>query len=212
MPLYVIALTGTAVTRWTFEGRHFRSATLPGGLVAVCQTRREAPPTSDEELRIQHAAVVELANRVDAVLPARFGSLVDRGTLERLAREHGDEILDALDMVRGRVQMTWRIIGRPHRTSSTRPPSASGRDYLAERRKATEVRMPPAAASILERVSPMVAGERRERGVGQLLATVYHLVNAADVARYRKASAGHAAAGMTLTGPWPPFAFTPRIF
>lgn len=211
MPLYVIALTDTDVPRWSFASRAFRSVKIASGLYAVCETRDEPPPPTDDELRLQHAAVIALSRRVEALLPARFGSLIDRAALARMFDGHLEQIREALDDVRSRVQMTVRVLGR-------RPPSASpaanasGRDYLTARHRALEPPLPPAAAKVLEQLEPLVVRSRREHGGGQLLATVYHLVNAKDVARYKRAARGVTAARVVVTGPWPPFAFTPRIF
>lgn len=210
MALYVIALTDTDLPRWSFASRAFRSVKIASGLYAVCETRAEAPPPTDDELRVQHAAVIALARRVEALLPARFGSLIDRAALARMFDGHLEQIREALDDVRSRVQMTVRVLGR--RAPSPPSTAASGRDYLAARQRAAAPPLPAAAAKILEQLEPFVVRERREAGSGQLLATVYHLVNAKDVPRYKRAVRGSTAARVVVTGPWPPFAFTPRIF
>lgn len=212
MAFYVIAFTDAPASTWRAGDRTFSTMKVADGIYAAGQSRRAAPRPSEEELRFQHALVVALAARVPAILPVRFGSLIERPTLRRLVSEHSDTIHAALDNVRGRVQMTLRIVGRRPRP---RPPvraTASGRHYLEARRAAADPLLPLPAAKILRLLKTVVVEERREAGAGQLLATIYHLVNADDVRRYRKAAAGRAAAGAILTGPWPPFAFTPRLF
>lgn len=212
MAFYVLALTDTPLPRWRVADRTFASVRLTKGIYAVGQDRGVSPEPSEEELRFQHAAVVALAGRVSAILPVRFGALQQRSALRRLVSEHEDTILAALDDVRGRVQMTIRVLGRRRRAILPGSPPASGRQYLEARQRAADHPLPPAAARIVRALRPWAVQERREAGAGQLLARVYHLVNANDLRRYRKAAAGHAAAGTILTGPWPPFAFTPKLF
>lgn len=64
-------------------------------------------------------------------------------------------------------------------------------------------------------VSRFVVEERIEPGKGTVRATMYHLINAADVDRYRaalaKAAASLAPDTIAVTGPWPVFAFVPEL-
>ena len=46
-----------------------------------------------------------------AILPVRFGTLLEADHLDEATRERDDEIAEAFDVVRDRVQFTWRIKG-----------------------------------------------------------------------------------------------------
>jgi hypothetical protein len=66
---------------------------------------------------------------------------------------------------------------------------------------------------VLDALAPLVRGERRERHERPpLLASVYHLVPRDGVDAYRTAvasAAEEAGVRVTISGPWPPYAFAP---
>ena len=211
MPLYVLALTDTDLGTWTVGGRKLHSVTYDR-IHVVYQRRSVVPPAADEELRAQHAVVVAIAGRAPAVLPARYGSLLAKHQLTAAIRQHETEILTALDRVRDHAQMTIRILGK--RAPGTAVQSAapiSGTEYLQRARRAADPPTTSAGEGVLSAVKPFVAAERRERGAGGLLATVYHLVDVHKVERYTKA-AGGPVTGVIVSGPWPPFAFSPQLW
>ena len=212
MPLYVFALTDTPLGPRTVEGRRLRSIALDG-IHVLYEQRTVAPPIADDELRAQHALVMLVAEDVRAILPARFGSFVSKGELTTLIRRHETDIRAALDEVRDRVQMTLRILGSPPKRPvavAERAPS-TGREYLERARRAATPPVPLQARRLLSAVQPFVVRERREPGAGRLLATVYHLVDAAQLAKYLEATE-HRRAGVVVSGPWPPFAFSPQLW
>jgi len=207
VPLYVLALTDTAVEQAT-AGRVVHAVDL-GGFYAICERRRAVPPGDDDELREQHALVCEIATRVRAILPVRFGTLMEKRELVTFAREHDAKIRLGLDDVRDRVQMTIRIVGRQRPAPGGR--AVTGREYLDRRRRAASPVLPPAARTLLAALRPLTVRERQEPGAGRLLATVYHLVDAAIPPRYSRIVSQNANPAILVTGPWPPFAFTPQL-
>jgi hypothetical protein len=64
-------------------------------------------------------------------------------------------------------------------------------------------------------VRDLVAAERIVAGRETVMSTVYHLVERSRTAEYRQravaAGADLAAATVTVTGPWPAFAFAPEL-
>jgi len=206
-PLYVHALTDTPVRRWTENGRTIDSIPI-GSVFAVCERRPEAPPLSEDELRWQHAIVIRIATEVPAVLPARFGSLVDARELAAVVRRQHAAIEEALAVVRGKVQMTVRIVVKAAR-STPASIAATGRQYLELRQREASPRVPPRLEAVLSRASRYVARERREKTPAGAV-VLYHLVERADVDRYRATL--HGVAALTISGPWPPFAFVPEIW
>jgi hypothetical protein len=208
VPLYVLALTDTPLDDLAVGGRQLRAEPM-GGVYAICEKRSTPPKPSDDELRAQHGLVIEIASRVRAILPVRFGSLLTKVALRRAIREHRAEIEAAFDLVRDRVQMTIRVTGRRRAPTALRAPS-TGRAYLARKREQLSPPLPSSTLALLKHLSPFAAAERREPGAGALLATVYHLVNTSDVPRYATL-ARKAPRSIVITGPWPPFAFTPSL-
>jgi hypothetical protein len=208
VPLYVLALTDTPVDDLAVGDRQLHAEPIDG-VYAIGEKRSAAPKPTDAELRAQHALVIEIASRVRAILPVRFGSLLTRVELRRAIREHRAEIEAAFDLVRDRVQMTIRVTGR-RRAPAALPAPSSGRAYLARKQEQLSPPLPASTLALLKHLAPLVAAERREPGAGALLATVYHLVNTSDVSRYA-ALARKAPRSIVITGPWPPFAFTPSL-
>jgi hypothetical protein len=145
----------------------------------------------------------------------RFGALVDTPELERFVRLHETALLTALNLVRGREQMTVRVFG-PHqpRAVAVRR-TASGTDYLRSRRDAARATpLPGVAGRIGRAVRPVVAAERAISGTGRIRATLWHLIARGTSEAYREAIA-HATIPrqfrVTVSGPWPPFAFAPEL-
>ena len=207
--LYVLALTDEDLGTWKAGGHTLHSIDL-GLLYAVYERRRTVPVLTDDALREQHRLVVEIARRAQATLPVRFGALIDREVLADKVRTHEAELRTAIDEVRDRVQMTVRVTGQPARAAAV--PAASGREYLEARRKLASPILPDAAAGLLAALRPLVTRERQEPGAGGLLATIYHLVDRQQGPRYTRIAAEGATPNVIVTGPWPPFAFTPQLW
>ncbi|CAN5760526.1 hypothetical protein BH18ACI5_BH18ACI5_00210 [soil metagenome] len=206
-PLYVHALTDKAVRPWTEDGRTIESIPI-GPVFVVCERRPEAPPLSEDELRRQHAIVIRIATEIPAVLPARFGSLVDAEELTAIVRRQHTAIEEALALVRGKVQMTLRTVVKAAQ-STPASTAATGRQYLELRQREASPRVLPRLEALLSRVSRYVAQERREKTPAGAV-VVYHLVERTDVESYRATLDG--VPGLTLSGPWPPFAFVPETW
>jgi hypothetical protein len=205
---YVVALTDRRLRRRRIRGREYESLKV-GPLYAIGERRSERPPVLDDELRRQHDVVAMFAAKAQAILPARFGTLLSDRALSSLVEEHEEALRQGLEDVRGRTQMNLRFIGgarKPVRGESSR----SGREYLERKRILAIPTLPPDAQALLARLEPLVVRERRTAGAGSLIATVYHLVNRDNVMPYldRAAAAG---AGVIVSGPFPPFAFVPVI-
>ncbi len=212
---YVHALTDKPARSWTESGRRIQSVAI-GKVFAVGERRAQAPELSESELRFQHAVVVHVASRVPAVLPARFGALVDDEALERILRARESTVREAMTLVRGKVQMTLRTVPGGRNAAGTGRGSGadegapvSGKQYLERRRKAASTRLPPRVENLIARAAAYVDAERREITPAGTIA-VYHLLKRTDVDEYRTAL--EELRGVTLSGPWPPFAFVPELW
>ena len=216
--LYVYALAAPGLPpRLKLQGRSLRIVPVSGIHAIVERGRVDRTPTADA-LRAQHDLVVSLARRVDAILPARFGSVVSEAQLESIVSTHHAAIQEALALVRGCDQMTIRVFGTPppedDRAADAGEPPVSGTAFLHRRRERAHA-VPAEVADIRAAVADSVAGERIERGAGTLLVTVFHLVPRGARARYEeRASSLQASLAPRLvrvSGPWPPFAFAPDL-
>ncbi len=144
-----------------------------------------------------------------AILPLRFGSAVaNRAALAKLFAPLSKEIVRALDRVRGAVQFTMRVTGRPARTPKLPRSVGPGTRWLAARMHAQRV---PEIALLSEATRPFVRDTRTERHARPpLIASVYHLVPKDDVGRWRasvRRSMTKLEVEVVVTGPWPPYAF-----
>jgi hypothetical protein len=76
--------------------------------------------------------------------------------------------------------------------------------------------MPAALGAVADAVRGIVVTERAEAGRGRVIATLYHLLDRNLVEDYKAALApippptGDLA--LSVTGPWPPFAFAPDLW
>lgn len=221
MAWYVFALVDRAPQKRA--GRAF-SAPLSfrqvAGAFAAVERRADVPPIEFGVLKKHNAIVARLAKLVPAILPVRFGTLLETDDLDDRLADRREELAAAFSLVRNRVQFTWRVKGRATRTWAGRPnvsePQglgiASGAEYL--RRAAASVRpSPPSAYRPLQAaLGPFIAARQYQRKTAATPDALYHLVDARNVRRYLAAAAVivRKDSRLSLTGPWPPFAFAPE--
>ena len=151
-----------------------------------------------------------------AVLPARFGAILEERELVRILKSRRASLNRGLDLVEGRVQMTIRFDApAEHTPARTRRPR-SGTAYLQQRREASAAALPPVAAVITRAVDGIARAEAIEVRPGADQAVMFHLVDRSDVRRYRSMLAGvikdHADGVVHVSGPWPPFGFGPELW
>ena len=209
MTVYVHALTDTPVMPWEEDdGRRIESFEI-GGFFVVGERRTTLPPASEAELQRQHSLVLRVAAAVSAVVPARFGSLLEESELAAILRQRKDLIKTSLDHVRGTVQMTLRMPAAAAASIESAP--ASGRDYLQRRR---DELIPPLNAdgeNTLRDLRAFVLDERRKPGDGGTV-TIYHLIARGHIREYRETVMSKGRPGIALSGPFAAFAFAPDLF
>jgi hypothetical protein len=145
----------------------------------------------------------------------RFGAFVPLDELAELVRLRHRLLVDALERVRDHAQMTIRVFGASAGHSTI--PRTSGADYLRARAAASRVSLGPEVTDLLTRVRELASAERVASGSGSVRATVDHLVRKRLIPRYRRTLSRalverRTAGDVTVTGPWPPFAFAPDIW
>jgi hypothetical protein len=210
--LYVHALADASVMSWKdVDGRRIDSLEVDG-IFVIAERRETAPVLTESELQRQHDIVLRVAAAVPAVIPARFGSLVDEAELSAILRARQDVIQTTLDHVRDNVQMTLRMSSEKPQPPVTVPSSSvTGRDYLSRRRQALFPTTPAFAEPALRELTPYVRDVRTKRSERGGL-TLYHLIRRTDVDDYRQALSSVATPGIVVSGPFAPFAFAPDLF
>lgn len=218
MAWYVFALVDEPPS--TRPGRGLReplaARRVPGGF-AIVERRADVPPAEFDSLRAHDAVVRRIAAAVPAVLPVRFGTLLELEDIDERLADRDDELKDAFDAVRGRVQFTWRgarVAGRGGRVArGGKRRAGSGTEYLRSAARAATGTPPAAYRNIREKLRPLVAHERYQAMSQALPDALYHLVDRENTQRYnliaRKLAASSPA--LRLSGPFPPFAFTPEL-
>ena len=211
MALYVHALSDAPVMPWEEDdGRRIESIEIEGVFV-VGERRASAPQVSEAELQRQHSLVLRIGEAVPAIIPARFGSLVEESELASILRHRKSLITTTLDHLRDNVQMTLRMAGAAAAAPASEQPSASGRDYLQRRR---EELIPPVGSDgevLLRDLEGFIIDERR-KAADRGIVTIYHLIRRRDVKDYRDTVTSAATPGVALSGPFAPFAFAPDLF
>ncbi len=212
--LYVYALVGQAVPAVTIAGHRIECVESDAGYAAV--TRLKAPPpVTEETLRRQHDVVADLVDRVESLLPARFGAFMDRAELLTVLGARREAIREALALVRNRRQMTLRLFepGAPAPGGPAGRAASSGAAYLEARRAAAAI--PAALRAAGDALGPLVRAERAGTARGKASATLYHLIDRDAGDRYAwelAAFLSRSPAAIAASGPWPPFAFAPDLW
>lgn len=204
-------------------GEPLRAMTVDG-IVAVVGEVRRPPAASTRNLRRFASIIESIAGGASAILPARFGStFTDVTELMLVLRSRRGSIRERLRAVRGRAQMTIRLVGSDPGDASIRGQTPMvGRSGVRPRNKATQgtrylqeqlakmrtAREIPELAPVRAAVRRLVREERVERR--RSIATVHHLIPRAAAGRYGAAVARTAAENgvrLTVSGPWAPYAF-----
>jgi hypothetical protein len=226
--LYVYALIERRVASPRLPGRRRLEIIEVGPIFAAVERVVDAPTLSEQALREQHQVVVRLARVAKAILPVRFGAVIERDELERIVQTREAVLRQALGDVRGKAQMTVRVFGPAQQASPSMPP-ASGAAYLRARAEMNQPRLPAIARAIVSAVRPLVSAETIDAGRGNVRVTINHLIDRKMASRYltaiepfvqprvsgREPRAGsHGSAidsVVAASGPWPPFAFAPDL-
>lgn len=217
MPWYVFALVDAVPDgpRGKGLGGNLGVRKVPGGL-AIVERRADVPPMEFGTLRKHQAVVARLSERVPAILPVRFGTLLEGEEIDEVLRDRDEELVEAFDLVRRRVQFSWRLGKGTKETKGTKDPrggAATGTEYLIRAVRAANPDPPAAFRALRAKVAPLISAERYQPASAQLPASLYHLVDRSAIERYHviAQAIGHTNPGLTMSGPFPPFAFAPEM-
>ena len=181
-----------------------------GRLAALITDGRRALAPTPTSLRRYHRTIAAIAAELPAALPVRYGTAMTEAELMMALGLRAASLTETLRRVRGRVQMTVRVLAAdpPNRAPALPArPSETGRAYL--RRRAATVRHIPGFDEVRTALRRWIEDERVERH-GDVI-SVYHLVPRRAAVAYVRTAEG-ALARSTLrgvvSGPFPPYAFS----
>lgn len=217
MPLYVLALLDRAPRARIGYGLSSPVTVrrVPGGYAAV-ERRADVPPLEFGPLQAHERTVARLADSVPAILPVRFGTLLEADELTEALEGREEELAQAFALVRHRMQFTWRATRRrvPRGTTARtgRRTARSGTEYLRRAARAAQPAPSPAFRSV-KPLGALAVQERFAPATERLPAALYHLVDRSRMKAYQAAADAirPSAPGLTLSGPFPPYAFAPEL-
>jgi hypothetical protein len=245
MPLCVYAIVGRSSSRRTSihtaraSGARVRPVNARATAAVVAECTGPASPTA-QALRDHDRVVRRIAKVTPAVLPVRFGMLVEsEQSLVRFLDAWSDDLQKALAVVDRHCQMTLRLFAPAHAPpeqagaagqagvrgeAAENVPDAGvaqtaarpGTGYLIRRsRELAAAQSAPELEPLREAFANIVAAERITRHKqGPLILTAYHLIPRTAVAAYRRHLRRFAPAlkgRAIVSGPWPPYAFVPEL-
>jgi hypothetical protein len=184
-----------------------------GDLLAVVTRHEHAPVEPAPDALWAHERVVERLMAERAVLPMRFGTTMpDDDALRTAIAARHDDLVAALDRVRGRVELSVRaLLAGNGSAPAPDPPPQNGRDYILGK-LAHGQRAEAAAERVHAPLARLAVEARRQssRHRDEVLRAAY-LVEQASVARFRSAverlALEHPDLALLCTGPWPPYTF-----
>jgi hypothetical protein len=192
--------------------------------VLVSDFAGDKAPVNRENV-VSHAAVVQSTLEHTTPLPFRFGVVVTPAQLESFVTARHDALKARLDLVRGCVEMSVKVIssgnnGKPQRleeqtsTLGDKP----GTMFLLEKRHellGSEARVAEAqqiASWLQAQIGEVVRETRIETNLtDKLLLATSHLVERGVVEQYRtrlkSARLERPELNFLVSGPWPPYSF-----
>jgi hypothetical protein len=211
----VYALLERRVRSIRVSGRRIEFVSF-GSMAAAVERRKAGPKISERSLLEQHRIVTRLSELSPALLPVRFGALVDAAELGRIIALRRSVLKAALRQLRGKAQMTVRVFGPiAGQVSDPANLARSGTEYLQSLAAARRVELPWMIA-IRRAVQAVVSAERAEKGHGAVQGTLHHLVPIGRLEEYRsridRAVRLRDPTRLVVSGPFPPFAFAPDLW
>jgi hypothetical protein len=189
------------------------------GLAAVVSRVEETSSAPDVSAVLAFERVVEAMHARQAVIPLRYGCLMEsEAAIVRLLEANRREYGALLGRFRGMTEMGIRVLcpARPGSVPESR--SSPGAAYLASLRNrySSGDSLAPEEAQLADRIAGSLSGcyaeQRREilpAGQGRLL-SLYFLTPKTGVERFRDKARQTASPGGTrwlISGPWPPYNF-----
>jgi hypothetical protein len=163
-----------------------------GGFTAAVTEHTNGTPRAGSRALRRHERVVEALMSDGPLLPQRFGTVAtDAASLDRNVDYRREALAEALDLVRGRVEVAVRVVPRARRWDN-RDLAASVHAPLAELAYESRLSAHPASPAAL------AAAYLLENGDGY----AGFVACAAAIASRRPELA------ISCTGPWPPYSFS----
>jgi hypothetical protein len=200
----------------------------PTGEFAVVVSEYERRSDLDQQAVVDHARVVSECFQNSTVLPFRFGTIFDTDeALRRAVRANRKALVDSVGRLRGKAEMHLKLLVKDGSLISAMDnvelPSTAGREYLTKlREKAARQRERQTKARALSVQVHKLFGPLEEDvccrkiDASGMLLDIAHLVDHKSIEKYQTrfntAQRQLKNCELVITGPWPPYHFTPDKF
>jgi hypothetical protein len=199
------------------------AAEAEGDLWLILSPWTGEPPRGEAPTVVAHERVVEAAMAGGAVLPFRFGTVVDEVDCREFVRRYQERIHQQLQQVAGHVEVSLKLIEPPAPAAGgSMEKAATGLEYLLRRQRAVardeerERRAREIITRVEERLAPWIAA-RHHRLVpnDRVIAAITHLIPREALGAWSQAVTElrpqlHGL-DCLASGPWPPYHFAEVI-
>jgi hypothetical protein len=197
----------------------------PSGEFAVIVSDYAGTGTLDQQAILEHARVVSECFRNTTVLPFRFGTVFNNDeALRRAVRANRRAFMESVSRLRGKAEMHLKLIVKDgtvrEAIADKELPATVGREYLTKlREQATRQRERQTKARALSvQVHKLFHPLEEEVSCkkvdsGGMLIDIAHLIDHKSVEKYQNRYSSAARqlkdCELLISGPWPPYHFTP---
>lgn len=197
----------------------------PSGDFAVVVSELQQIGTLDQKAVLEHARVISECFRNTTVLPFKFGTVFDSDdALRRAVRANRKAFTESVARLKGKAEMHLKVVVRDQCARDVLPeaalPLCAGSEYLcrlreiASRDRERQSRARAVSVQVHKLFSPLdqeVSCKRVDSG--GLLIDIAHLIDSRTVEKYQNrysaATRQLKDCQVAISGPWPPYHFTP---
>lgn len=199
----------------------------PSGEFAVIVSPYERSGQLGQQAVLEHARVVSECFRNTTVLPFRFGTVFDNHeALRRAVRANRKSFTESVSRLKGKSEMHVKVVVRGNQSLADVLPEAAlphtvGSEYLTALREmaAKDRERQSKARAVSVQVHKLFSPLESEVSCkkvdsGGLLIDIAHLIDSKTVEKYQNRSSAAVRqlkdCEISVTGPWPPYHFTPN--
>ncbi len=199
----------------------------PSGEFAVIVSQYDRPGLLGQPAVLEHARVVSECFRNTTVLPFRFGTVFDNHeALRRAVRANRKSFTESVTRLKGKSEMHVKVMVRGNAAIGDVLPEATlphtvGSEYLTALREmaAKDRERQSKARAVSVQVHKLFSPLESEVSCkkvdsGGLLIDIAHLIDSKTVEKYQNRSSAAVRqlkdCEISVTGPWPPYHFTPN--
>ncbi len=198
----------------------------PSGEFAVIVSEYHRTGQLDQKAVLEHARVISECFRNTTVLPFKFGTVFDTDeALRRAVRANRKAFTESVARLKGKAEMHLKVVVHDLSHRDVLPdatlPTVAGGEYLAKLREiATRDRERQSKArAVSVQVHKLFAPLEEEVSCkkvdsGGLLIDIAHLIDSKTVEKYQNrysaATRQLKDCRVAISGPWPPYHFTPN--